>query len=140
MSGIVDYYDALYDHHFGTSDLNSSAKAAKVSEQVHQQEETLMKAVLPALQDKGFKIVGHEQADRSLRAPTIAFYSPKQASATITQTLQAQGIACSHGHFYGYRIVRALGLEPEDGIVRLSLLHYNTTEESEQIVEALRKL
>ena len=38
---------------------------------------------------------------------------------------------------YAYRLCQALGLDPEDGIVRVSLLHYNTDEEIERLIEVL---
>ncbi|MGB5552461.1 MAG: hypothetical protein WBO74_18435 [Thermoanaerobaculia bacterium] len=42
-----------------------------------------------------------------------------------------------HGHMYAYRLCQALDLDPDDGVVRVSLVHYNTPEEIERLVEVL---
>ena len=50
-------------------------------------------------------------------------------------------IAVRNGHFYARRCVEALGFEdPEEGIIRVSLVHYNTEEEVGRLVEGLRAI
>lgn len=46
-------------------------------------------------------------------------------------------VAIRHGHMYAYRLCEALELQPEDGVVRMSLVHYNTPEEIERLIEVL---
>jgi selenocysteine lyase/cysteine desulfurase len=41
------------------------------------------------------------------------------------------------GHFYAKRAIEALGLAKADGIVRVSMVHYNTPAEVERLVRAL---
>ena len=36
---------------------------------------------------------------------------------------------------YAYHLCEALGLDPEDGVVRTSLVHYNTIEEIERLID-----
>jgi selenocysteine lyase/cysteine desulfurase len=36
---------------------------------------------------------------------------------------------------YAYHLCEAAGLEPEDGVVRTSLVHYNTPQEIERLIE-----
>ena len=50
------------------------------------------------------------------------------------------GISCGHGTFYAHRLVEAIGLDPEDGVVRLSLVHYNTEEEVEKALNVLDEI
>jgi selenocysteine lyase/cysteine desulfurase len=38
---------------------------------------------------------------------------------------------------YAYRLCEALGLDLADGVVRLSLVHYNTAEEVTSLLDAL---
>jgi len=47
------------------------------------------------------------------------------------------GIGIRHGHMYAYHLCEALGLDPEDGVVRVSLVHYNTMEEVDRLIEVL---
>ena len=50
-------------------------------------------------------------------------------------------IAVRNGHFYARRCVEALGLkDPDEGVVRVSLVHYNTAEEVDRLVDGLRAL
>ena len=49
-------------------------------------------------------------------------------------------MSCGHGHFYAHRLVRALGLEPDDGVVRVSMVHYNTHDEVARALDVLDPL
>ena len=44
------------------------------------------------------------------------------------------------GHFYAHRLFVRLGLDPDDGVVRISLVHYNTVAEAERLVKRLREV
>ena len=46
------------------------------------------------------------------------------------------GIQC-RGDFYAARCIRALGLAERGGVVRASMVHYNTAEEVERLIRAL---
>jgi len=45
-----------------------------------------------------------------------------------------------YGHFYALRATRALGLPDEEGVVRASLVHYNTQDEVARLLEALAEI
>ncbi|MCU0724137.1 MAG: hypothetical protein MUC63_11115 [Planctomycetes bacterium] len=48
-------------------------------------------------------------------------------------------MAVKHGHFYAARLIETLGFKDlADGVVRLSLSLYNTAEEVDRALEALR--
>jgi selenocysteine lyase/cysteine desulfurase len=49
-------------------------------------------------------------------------------------------LAIRHGHMYAYRLCQALGLDPEDGVVRASMVHYNTLDEIERFIEVLERI
>ena len=55
----------------------------------------------------------------------------------VAERLSRDGIFVWHGNFYALPVTEALGLEPE-GMVRVSPLHYNTTEEVDRLIDALR--
>ena len=58
-------------------------------------------------------------------------------SAHIAQRLAEYGIGVGAGAFYAARCVEALGMDPNDGVVRVSMVHYNTRAEVERLVESL---
>jgi selenocysteine lyase/cysteine desulfurase len=74
------------------------------------------------------------------RAPTIAFTSNTKTSKEISKILVSNKIATRNDNFYAWRCLEALGINTEDGLVRLSLTHYNSKKDSDSAIEALNKL
>ena len=102
------------------------------------QEERLQTRLLAALAPRDdLRILGPRSPSRRERVPTISFVHEHLASSAIVQSLDAQGIGVRYGHFYARRLVEDLGLPPEEGVVRISLLHYHTLAEVERLLEAL---
>ncbi len=136
-SGVVDYYQAVAkENGIATGDIKSDCAAmfAKVEEQ----ETLLMGVLLDSLAQKdNVKVYGGLENNRANRAPTIGFSSSAQSSTEISAALRAEKIGCSSGHFYAYRLCEAIGLDTNDGVVRISLLHYNTIDEAKRIAKTL---
>jgi cysteine desulfurase family protein (TIGR01976 family) len=82
------------------------------------------------------RIVGPQHAEPS-RVGTVSFVHRSLPSHRIVETLDGAGIGARNGHMYAYRLCEALGLDPEDGVVRISLVHYNTPGEIERLIEVL---
>lgn len=55
-------------------------------------------------------------------------------------TLHRQ-IGIRYGHFYAYGLIDNLEpkIDPEDAVIRISLVHYNTAEEVAAIIETLKE-
>ena len=71
------------------------------------------------------------------RIPHFMFRLEGTTPAQVVESLAARGIEVGHGNGDSPRLMRALGLPEEEGAVRASLLHYNSTEEIENFAEAL---
>jgi selenocysteine lyase/cysteine desulfurase len=56
------------------------------------------------------------------------------APETIVRRVDAHGIGIRHGDFYARGVVSALGVE---GVVRISMVHYNTLAEIDRAIAAL---
>ena len=80
------------------------------------------------------RIVGPKD-DGASRVGTISFVHSSKSSEEITAAVDRSGIGIRHGHMYAYHLCEAAGLDPEDGVVRTSLVHYNTPEEIERLIE-----
>jgi cysteine desulfurase family protein (TIGR01976 family) len=139
-AGIVDYYQAVHDHHFDEHASSTAAMIAEVFPLFAAHEESLVAPLLELLASKDVKVVGLAESGHAPRAPTIAFASNRIDSRDVWAGLGDQKIACAHGNFYARRLVEAMGLDPDDGVMRLSLVHYNTMEEVERAVQALDRL
>ena len=80
---------------------------------------------------------GHEIAER---VPTVSFTVEGMKASEVPLRLEEEQIAARFGHFYAYRIIDRLGLMEQDGVVRVSLLHYNTPDEVTRLVSALGRI
>ena len=74
LSGITDYYETLYHHHFGESDLNLHHKSKKIFKLIAKHEEVLMRELIQFLQTKkNIKMIGKKTPSREERMPTVSF-------------------------------------------------------------------
>lgn len=71
------------------------------------------------------------------RVATVSFVHESTTSAAISQVANAQHIGIRFGHMYAPRLATALGVEPVDGVVRVSCVHYNSPAEIERLIEVL---
>jgi selenocysteine lyase/cysteine desulfurase len=76
----------------------------------------------------------------SERVPTLSFNLPNISPARVTEELAKQNIGARDGHMYSPRLMKRLGLAPESGAVRASLVHYNTVEEVHRFGSALAQI
>jgi cysteine desulfurase family protein (TIGR01976 family) len=141
--GIVDYYDTVYRHHFGADPelLPVKDRVAQVFDLFHAHEVMLATSILEVLGTKPkVRVIGLPTIEAGRRAPTIAFTHATFSSARIAERLVEGKIATSHGHYYAHRLLGALGIEQEDGVVRLSLVHYNSEEDVARLVRVLDEM
>ena len=105
---------------------------------IAEHEEALSERLLSALRDRpGLRILGEAVADRARRVPTISFSVEGRHASEIPPRLDERCVAVRWGDFYARRLVEALGLEEQGGVVRVSAVHYNTLEEADRFAEAL---
>ncbi|MCG8555733.1 MAG: aminotransferase class V-fold PLP-dependent enzyme [Proteobacteria bacterium] len=82
----------------------------------------------------GVRLIGQAQAQG--RHPAVSFTCAKDPMDVATE-LGRRGIIAGAGHFYAYRLIEALGIDPQAGVVRLSAVHYNSAEDIAATCEAL---
>jgi selenocysteine lyase/cysteine desulfurase len=76
----------------------------------------------------------------SHRVPTVSFTHTRQRNSVLAKALAAHGINVWSGHNYALEVVRRLGLDEQDGVLRIGLAHYNTIEEVDRILGSLNTL
>jgi cysteine desulfurase family protein (TIGR01976 family) len=142
LAGIGAYIDALYDHHFKDGEPGFHARATRVFELFGEHETIQANRVLAALRAiPGARIMGQDRAEAGSRAATIAFTLAGMPCSDAVKHLVAEHIAVRNGHFYARRCLEALGIQNTDeGIIRISLLHYNTDQEVSRLVAGLKRL
>lgn len=116
------------------------ARLARAFDAIAAHESALVAPLLEFLRGRrGVRLVGEPGADPARRVPTVAFSVDGRDAAEIPAALDAEGVAIRYGHFYARRAIEAMGLLPRNGIVRVSMVHYNTPAEVARLVEALDK-
>jgi cysteine desulfurase family protein (TIGR01976 family) len=104
-------------------------------------EESLSLEMLRVLDDCGAVVYGVADKTRiHERVPTLCFNLPNVSPARVTEALSGQGIGIRDGHMYTPRLMKRLGLTTESGVVRASLVHYNTVEEVRTFGSALASI
>ncbi len=104
-------------------------------------EDMLAEQLLSYLRDKaGVSIIGHRHVTNGNRMPTISFVVAGQLSSVIAQHLDQYNIGIRFGDFYARRLVEALGLQAQGGVVRVSMAHYNTGDEIARLIKHLDEI
>ena len=136
----IDYLAALgREHAPGVTGRREALMSA--FETIRRYEKSLVAGLLRGLGDleavqvRG--ITAPERADE--RVPTVAFTHARLTATEIAQKLGERGISVWHGNYYALPLTEALGVEPE-GMVRVGLLHYNTADEVDRLLEAVATL
>jgi len=143
VNGVIDYFESIYTHHFADQSEQAGCepaqKARAVAQLFQQAEHANLVPLLDFLADRpGVRLIGKATTDN--RAPTVALTVKNRDPGDIAAELAAQKIGIGNGNCYAYRIMPALGIPPEQGVVRLSFVHYTTHDEQTRLIEALDKI
>jgi cysteine desulfurase family protein (TIGR01976 family) len=74
------------------------------------------------------------------RTPTFAVRLHGYTTEAVAARLGEQGIFVWHGHYYAVAVMERLGLLDQGGLVRIGFVHYNTFDEVDDVLTALREL
>ena len=141
LVGIYEYFNNLYNHHFPDENNTLRKKIEKINELISNHEEQIANPLLEYLNSRNdIKLIGKKKIENKNRAPTIAFTFVNQSSKKISDQLVKNGIATRNDNFYAWRCLKALGIDVDDGVVRTSMVHYNTHEDVEKLISALKKI
>jgi cysteine desulfurase family protein (TIGR01976 family) len=137
---VLDYVEALHRHHGGASTDDLRAAAAGVSRLWRAHEDELTPRLLQALAARDdVRLLGPATLDAVAghRCPTIAFSPLAHDPQQVAHALVERGVQTSSGHYYAARVLDGLGLDPDRGVVRLSFVHYTSSDDVDRAVSAL---
>lgn len=80
------------------------------------------------------RVVGPTDRDR---VATVSFVHESKSPPEIVAHTDQAGIGIRWGHMYAYRLCKAMGIDTDTGVVRVSAVHYNTIEEIERLIGVL---
>ena len=134
---VLDYVEALGRHHGGSSGLAATARSVSQLWQRHEAE--LLRPLLAYLAASAkVRLLGPSDASRAgHRCPTVAFVPLEDDPQVVVAGLIDRGIMTDWGAFYANRVLEGLGVDPERGVVRLSFVHYTSSEDIAKLLTAL---
>jgi cysteine desulfurase family protein (TIGR01976 family) len=104
-------------------------------------ERSLLERLVPALLEiPGLTFYGiTKPAHFGQRVPTVAIRVAGRSPRELAVHLGERGIFASDGNYYALNLSERLGVEPDGGMLRIGLVHYNTAEEVDRLLAALRE-
>ncbi|KQQ49369.1 aminotransferase [Rhizobium sp. Leaf311] len=137
--GIVDYLASLGEQAGDTGSVRSRITTAFKA--ITAQEDVLAERLLSYLRSRNdCQIIGQTHNVNSSRVPTIAFRFDGRDAGEICKAMDAHNIAMRFGDFHSRRLAEYLGLTDHGGMLRVSMVHYNTLEEVDRFTQALDKI
>ena len=135
-AGMADYMELLSARHGGP---NTGAGAARHAHQLMRAHEVaLLQPLLDYLSAKNSaRLLGPTSAEG--RAPTVAV-ALEGSGEGAAQALANYGIMAGGGDFYAVRALQAMGVDPDQGVLRLSFVHYTSEVEVVKLMSALEKV
>lgn len=104
-------------------------------------ERRLTRELLRVLRDSGAQVYGiTDEAHLRQRLPTVSFNMPGLPPHKVARAAARAEIGIRDGHLFVPRLLRRLGLSVSTGMVRVSLVHYNTLAEIERFAEMLQRM
>jgi cysteine desulfurase family protein (TIGR01976 family) len=133
-AGMADYIDALHAHHGGVG-ADAVGRGVVVHDLMRDHETGLLQQLLDAVKDRNsVRLIGSDRAE--MRAPTVAL-ALNRPGLDVATDLAAKGIMAGGGDFYAVRALKAMGVDLDTGVLRLSFTHYTSQGEMDQLLNAL---
>ncbi|MEA3536695.1 cysteine desulfurase-like protein [Rhizobium sp. CC-YZS058] len=137
--GILDYLATLGEKAGETGTVREKIEAAYGAITV--QEDALTERLLAYLRTRNdCTIVGQPVNRDSQRVPTIAFRFDGREAGELCKAMDEEQIAMRFGDFHSRRLAEYLGLTDHGGMLRVSMVHYNTVEEVDRFTAALDRI
>ena len=133
--GAVDYVEDL-----GRKDGAGEGRAAIEAgfAVITEQERAITGRLIDFLSSrKSVRIIGRTSSATEERVATVSFIVEGVDSQSVVATVDDAKIGIRNGHFYARRLIDDLGLMARGGVVRVSMVHYNTFEEVDRLIAAL---
>jgi cysteine desulfurase family protein (TIGR01976 family) len=136
VNGVIDYFENIYEHSVDSAEQEESNRPGAVHRMMRDAEEVNLKPLLDYLASRDdVRVIGRSTTGD--RAPTVSIRSSKRSPAEIAAGLAERNIGIGNGNCYAWRLMEALNIPPEEGVARLSFVHYTRSSEVDQLIEGL---
>jgi cysteine desulfurase family protein (TIGR01976 family) len=123
-----------------STDRRHRLRAAMTAVQTY--EADLCHRLLTGLADRPrFRVWGISDVGRlAERTPTVSITAQDRTPEQVARHLAGREIYAWNGNFYALELTERLALEKNGGLLRLGLVHYNTADEVDRLLQALDDL
>lgn len=140
VAAAIDYLASIDPR----AELHNSRRQrlAHAFQTIEDHEQKLAQRLLDGLASRPrFRVWGITQRNRlSERVPTVSITAADRTPLQIAEHLAKREIYVWNGNMYALELTERLGLEERGGLLRLGLVHYNTAEEIDALLQALDEL
>src|SRR5271154_1948488 len=144
IAGITACVDYLADlgRHVNPSVENRRAALLAAFQAIQGHERALMRTLIAGLLAiPGLKLYGISDAKRfDRRCPTFAVRVKGHTPLELATKLGERGFFTWDGNYYALNLTERLDVEKDGGFLRIGLAHYNTLEEVERLLAAVREI
>ena len=144
IAGITACVDYLADLGRRANPAATNRRSAIVAahEAIHRHERELMEALIRGLTTiSGLKLYGISDPARfDQRCPTLAVRIAGHTPLQLATKLGDRGFFTWDGNYYALNLTERLDVEKDGGFLRIGLVHYNTIEEVERLLTALKEI
>ena len=140
ITGILDYCKLIAENNNCQSDEDRIMNG-NVFAKIAEHEESLCHKLMDYLNSKkNVRIIGSTSSDKAIRVPTVSFVVEGHNSREITLETDKHNIGIRYGDFYARHLIEDLNLQSYEGPVRVSMVHYNTLDEVERLINAFEQI
>ena len=154
LAGAIDYlamlgreHSAQYESVFGAGSsgevYSGRRRDLKMAMQaIMDYERGLSAQLLAGLREiKGLQVYGITDPQQlAWRVPTVTCNIGGHSPRELAERLASQGIFSWDGNYYALGIMQRLELEEKGGALRLGMVHYNTLDEIDRVLECLEQV
>ena len=137
VSGILDYFDTIYAHHFDV--LEGPVNRNFALNQLFRDHETfLLDKLLKFLRSRtDIQLLGPDTSTD--RLPIVAILPTNKTVDEVYVSLTQQKLMLGTGDFYAVRPLMDMEIALDPGVLRMSFLHYTSEAEIEQLITGLQR-
>lgn len=133
LTAAVDFLDELA----GGTEPTRKARLARGMAEVDDYCLDLFDRLMSGLRSiQGVTVLGPE----GTRGPTLGFVLGGRNSRAVAAELASLGFNVPSGNFYAYELMKRLGYYEHGGTSRIGLLHYNSADEVDSLLNAVEKI
>jgi selenocysteine lyase/cysteine desulfurase len=140
---IWSVYKVFGPHHavmYGRRESGASGRAAVEAGfgAIAEQERKVTRRLLDFLESRNsVRVIGRATDAPAERVSTVSFTVENTSAQAVVEAVDAHKVGIRFGDFYARRIVEEHGLMERQGVVRVSMIHYNTEDEVDRLIRAL---